>query len=85
MNSFFLLIKPRDTMVLVMVVPTFAPIITGVAFSRVIEPEATNATVSEVVVELLCNIAVISKPMNNPVNGFAVATTIVSITFFPKC
>lgn len=68
-----------------MVVPTFAPIMTGVAFSSVIEPEATNATVNDVVVELLCNIAVISRPMNNPVNGFAVAKTIVSITFFPRC
>lgn len=72
-------------MVLVIVVPTLAPIITGVAFSRVMEPEATNATVREVVVELLCNIAVMSRPINNPVNGFAVANTMVLMTFLPKC
>lgn len=72
-------------MVLVIVVPTLAPIITGVAFSRVIEPEATRATVNEVVVELLCNIAVISSPMNSPVNGFAVAKTMVLMTFLPRC
>lgn len=77
--------KPNDTIVLVMVVPTLAPIITGVAFSRVIEPEATRATVNAVVVELLCNMAVISRPMNKPVNGFAVANTIESIIFLPKC
>ena len=72
-------------MVLVIVVPMLAPIITGVAFSSVIEPDATRATVREVVVELLCSIAVISRPINNPVNGFAVAKTMVLITFLPKC
>lgn len=72
-------------MVLVMVVPTLAPIIIGIALCKVIDPEATRATTKEVVVELLCSIAVINKPMNNPVKGFAVANKIVSATFFPTC
>ena len=52
-KSFFLLMKPIETMVLVIVVPTFAPIMMGMALSMVIEPEATNATTIAVVVELL--------------------------------
>lgn len=52
-KSFFLLIKPMDTIVLVMVVPTLAPMIMGIALSIVIEPDATNATTIAVVVELL--------------------------------
>ena len=60
-------------MVLVIVVPTFAPIIIGMAASTEIDPEATKATTSEVDVELLCNIAVMSNPISNPLNGFEVA------------
>lgn len=73
LNSFFLLINPKDTMVLVIVVPTLAPMIIGMALSSVIDPEATNATTSAVVVELLWIMAVISKPMKSAVNGFEVA------------
>jgi len=80
-----LLIKPRDTIVLVIVVPMFAPMIIGTALCRVIDPDATRATTSDVVVELLCSIAVMRSPMNNPVNGLDVANSIVSATFFPKC
>lgn len=72
-NSFFLLMKPNETIVLVMVVPTLAPMMMGIALSRVIDPDATSATTSAVVVELLWIIAVISKPMNKAVNGFEVA------------
>ena len=53
MNSFFLVIKPNDTMVLVMVVPTLAPMIIGTAPSIVIDPDATKATTMEVTAELL--------------------------------
>ena len=53
LNSFFLLMKPSDTIELVMVVPMFAPIMIGTALSNVIEPDATSATVSDVVAELL--------------------------------
>lgn len=70
---------------LVMVVPTFAPIMIGIALSNVIAPEATNATTSDVVVELLCSIAVMSKPMNKPANGFDVANKMVSATLPPRC
>ena len=85
LNSFFLLIKPRETIVLVIVVPMLAPMIMGTALWMVIEPDATSATVSDVVVELLCNMAVVRSPINSPVKGFDVAKSIVSATFFPKC
>mgnify|MGYP003536073844 CR=1 FL=1 len=49
------------------------------------EPEATRATTREVVVELLCSMAVIRRPINNPVKGFEVASRIVSATSFPIC
>lgn len=72
-------------MVLVIVVPMLAPIIMGMAFGIVIEPDATSATVNEVVVELLCNMAVISSPINNPVKGLEVANKMVSATVLLKC
>ena len=72
-------------MVLVMVVPTFAPIIIGTALCKVMDPEATKATTSDVEVELLCNIAVISSPIKSPLKGLAVANKIVSATFLPTC
>jgi len=84
-NSFRLLMKPSETMILVMVVPTLAPIIMGIAPSSVSAPEATIATTRAVVVELLCNMAVITSPMNNPVNGLDVAVKIVSAAFFVMC
>ena len=59
--------NPSDTIVLVIVVPMLAPIMIGTAFCRVMEPDATKATTRDVVVELLCNIAVISNPINKPV------------------
>ena len=68
-----------------MVVPTFAPMMMGVALCNVIEPDATSATTRAVVVELLWSIAVISKPINRAVKGFDVACKIVSATFFPMC
>ena len=70
---------------LVIVVPTLAPIMMGVALCKVREPEATRATTRDVVVELLCSIAVISKPINSAVKGLDVACKIVSATFFPMC
>lgn len=65
-------------MVLVMVVPTLAPIIMGIALCNVIDPEATSATTMAVVVELLWIMAVISNPMNSAVNGLEVARMMVS-------
>lgn len=85
LNSFFRFINPNDTIVLVMVVPTLAPIIIGMALCNEIEPDATKATTSAVVVELLCNMAVTSNPINNPVNGLDVAIKIVSAADVPKC
>ena len=70
---------------LVMVVPTFAPMIMGTAPSNAIEPEATRATTMEVVAELLCIIAVMSNPMKRPVKGFEVARIMVSAAVSPRC
>lgn len=53
LNSFFRVMNPNDMIVLVMVVPTLAPIIMGTAPSNVIDPDATSATAMEVVAELL--------------------------------
>ena len=71
-------------MVLVMVVPILAPIMIGIAPRRETEPEATKATTMEVVVELLCRMAVTSNPMNKPVKGLVVANKIVSAAVFPR-
>ncbi len=72
-------------MVLVMVVPTFAPIIMGMALCNVMDPEATSATTIAVVVELLWIIAVISNPMNSAVNGLDVAWMMVSAAGLLMC
>lgn len=82
---FFLVIKPRETIVLVIVVPTLAPIIIGTAPCKEIEPEAINATVIAVVAELLCMSAVTNSPIKSPVNGFEVASKIISAASLPKC
>ena len=63
-------------MVLVTVVPILAPITIGIALSRLMVPAATIATVKEVVVELLCMIAVVRIPIKKPTNGFEVAKII---------
>ena len=75
-NSFFLVMYPSAMIVLVRVVPIFAPMMIGIAPSNDIDPEATAATVIEVEVELLWMIAVINNPINNPMKGFDVAKRI---------
>jgi len=72
-------------MALVMVVPTLAPIMMGMELCTVMEPEATSATTSDVVVELLWSMAVISRPMKRPLNGLAVASRMVSAMLLPRC
>ena len=52
-NRFFFVIKDSETILLVRVVPIFAPIIMGIARCISSEPDATIATIIEVVVELL--------------------------------
>jgi hypothetical protein len=71
--------NPRATMVLVIVVPTLAPMMMGIALSSEIDWDATSATAIEVVVELLCTIAVARTPMRKLVKGFEVATIIDSV------
>ena len=72
-------------MVLVIVVPILAPMMMGTAPCKESEPEATKATVMEVVAELLCISAVTSNPINKPVKGLDVANRIVSETPAPNC
>ena len=85
LNSFFLVINPRETIVLVRVVPMFAPIIIGTASAIVMDPAATIATTIEVLVELLWIIAVISKPIKRPIKGLVVAKIRDWAAFFPRC
>jgi hypothetical protein len=66
-----------------MVVPTFAPMMMGTALCNVTDPDATSATTMDVVAELLCSIAVTSRPINKPVKGFDVARNIDPVMFFP--
>ena len=83
-NSFFLAMNPSETIVLVMVVPMLAPMMMGMAPRKETDPDATNATTIEVVAELLCKIALTNKPMNNPVKGLVVASSIVSAAVLPR-
>ena len=66
-----------DTIVLVRVVPIFAPITMGIASLRSMALAATAATNIEVVVELLCSNAVERRPINRPMNGFSIAPKII--------
>lgn len=61
-----------------------APIIIGTASERLSDPAATRATIILVLVELLCIIAVTSKPINKPIKGLDVATRIDSAIFCPR-
>ena len=85
LNSFFLEIYPSDTIVLVTVVPIFAPITIGIALSKEIVPAATMATTREVTVELLWIIAVVNIPIKKPTKGFDVASIIcLTISWLSK-
>jgi len=75
MNSCFFVIKLRETKVLVSVVPILAPNIMGIARCISSEPLATMATIMEVVVELLCIMAVTSNPINKLTKGFVVISS----------
>jgi dolichyl-phosphate-mannose--protein O-mannosyl transferase len=70
--------KLKDTNVLVKVVPIFAPIIIGIASENSIEPDATIATIMEVLVLLLWIMAVIKRPIKRLIKGFAVRFIIES-------
>src|SRR5690606_23356954 len=84
-NSFFLSMNPNATIVLGMVVPTLAAIMIGIALSNEIDRAATSATAMDVVVELLCTIAVARTPMRRPVKGFEVAMIIDSVAMGLRC
>ena len=84
LNSFRLVIKPREMIILVIVVPTLAPMMIGTAFPILMAPEAVSATAIDVVAELLWTIAVISKPMKKPVKGLEVASMMVSAAVCPN-
>jgi hypothetical protein len=86
-NSFFFVMKLSDTILLVSVVPIFAPMMIGIALCKSIDPEATSATIIEVVVELLCINAVTSSPIKRLIKGFAVTSRIeatVEAPMYPR-
>jgi hypothetical protein len=72
LNSTLLVIWPKDTSVLVMVVPIFAPMIIGIDVSSDNAPPATRPTTIDVVVDELCIRLVATIPIINPANGFDV-------------
>jgi len=76
-NSSFFVKKLRATILLVSVVPIFAPMIIGMACAKSIDPDATIATIMEVVVELLCIMAVVTIPMNKLIKGLLVMLIIL--------
>jgi len=84
LNSIFLEIKLRETRSLVIVVPILAPITMGMASGMFMDPLATIATITDVVVELLCTIDVMSKPMNNPTKGLEVTEIIDLMVSLPR-
>jgi len=77
-------ICPKDTMMLVMEVPMFAPITIGIALSKDSTPEATRPTTIDVVVDDDWIIAVAKTPITRPTTGFDVAWKIVSAKPLPK-
>ena len=69
-----------ETIVLVTVVPIFAPIIIGTAPDSVTVPDPTIATINDEVVEELWNKVVAKIPIKSATNGFPV----VDITSLAK-
>ena len=67
-HTFSLLMPDNDKIQLVTVVPTFAPIITLIAWRRFISPELTKPTTITVVADELCITAVTAQPVRNPAN-----------------
>jgi hypothetical protein len=65
-NSSFLVICPRETMELVIVVPILAPRMMGIARGTLKTPEPTQATAREVTIEELCTMLVASIPTKRP-------------------
>lgn len=68
-----------------MVVPMLAPITIGIALVKSIDPLATMATIIDVVVELLCKIAVANNPINKLIKGLEVTESIGFTLPLPKC
>ena len=60
---------PRETKVLVRVVPMLAPMIMGTAASRLTAPEATRPTMIDVLALEDCTITVAKIPTNRPARG----------------
>ena len=65
----------EDTSQPVTVVPTFAPIITPIAWVRFIIPAFTNPTTMTVVADELWMTAVIAAPSSTPISLFFVSTS----------
>ena len=69
-NSIFRLMCPMDTIVLVIEVPMFAPMMMGTAIETLSVPLATKPTTIAVVVELDCTMLVARIPIRSAENGF---------------
>ena len=68
-----LILKPKTaTIQAVDVVPIFAPIMTLMAFCKLIRPPPINAEVNNVTKVLDCNIPVVNVPVNIPFIGVLV-------------
>ena len=83
-NSFLRPMWPIDTIVLVTVVPIFAPITIGMAFAIERLPPATRPTTMDVVEEEDWIIEVARIPMNRPTIGFVVVAIRVSANPSPN-
>jgi hypothetical protein len=84
-NVFAVLIWPMETIILVTVVPMFAPIIMGTAPPKFNAPLLTIPTINEVVVEELWKIVVERIPINKAINGLLVVESMLSANPPPKC
>ena len=85
LNSLPRLICPMETIMLVTVVPIFAPIIIGIAPVKVTAPPETIPTMIDVVVEELWNKVVAKIPMNREIKGSLVVLMISFAKSPPKC
>ena len=77
-------ICPAAMIVLVTLVPTFAPMMIGIARATSRPPAATRPTVIDVIDDELCMKLVARVPMKRPTNGFDVAASSCSTTPSPR-
>ena len=84
LNSCSLLTCPKETKVLVTVVPIFAPITIGIAYSKLRTPLPTKPTIVAVVTEEDCTKTVHKIPTNKPAKGLDTDSKSASVYSAPK-